>query len=146
MPRYFDLGHYAQHQGIPFTFSSNLVHALHASLKRADWAKHYADVAEMSAGLRARARESGFKLIEADGNISPAVITIALPAELDSAKIGGQLQEAGYLLSYNSEYLRRKNWIQICLMGEIAREKLVSLINTLRRVCFRRKHAEPAAV
>jgi aspartate aminotransferase-like enzyme len=146
LPRYVDLGYYAQHQGIAFTHSSNLVHALHASLKRADWVKHYSDVAEMSAELRAKARDSGFKLIEADGNISPAIITIALPAELDSAKIGGQLQEAGYLLSYNSEYLRRKNWIQICLMGEIAREKLVSLINALRRVCFRHKQAEPAAV
>ena len=100
----------------------------------------------MSAGLRAKARESGFKLIEADGNISPAVITIVLPAELDSTKIGTQMQEAGYLLSYNSEYLRRKNWIQICLMGEIPREKLVSLINTLRRVCHGRKQAEHAAV
>ena len=42
------------------------------------------------------------------------------------------MQEAGFLLSYNSEYLRRQNWIQICLMGEIAREKADALINALR--------------
>jgi hypothetical protein len=47
--------------------------------------------------------------------------------------------EAGYLLSYNSEYLRKKNWIQICLMSETGKEKLVSLLNALNRVCFRSK-------
>ncbi len=54
------------------------------------------------------------------------------------------IQESGYLLSYNSQYLCRKNWIQICLMGECAREKLVSLLNALNRVCFRRRHARVA--
>jgi hypothetical protein len=35
--------------------------------------------------------------------------------------------------------LRSKNWIQICLMGDCAKEKLLALLNTLNRVCFRRK-------
>jgi predicted DNA-binding protein (MmcQ/YjbR family) len=52
-------------------------------------------------------------------------------------KIGGLIQEAGYLLSFNSEYLRRKNWIQICLMGECTQEKVVSLLNALKRICSR---------
>ncbi len=41
--------------------------------------------------------------------------------------MGQQLQKAGYLLSYNSDYLRQRNWIQICLMGEQCPEKLDSL-------------------
>jgi predicted DNA-binding protein (MmcQ/YjbR family) len=41
-------------------------------------------------------------------------------------------------LSYNSGYLRRKNWIQICLMGECPREKIVPVANALNRVCFHR--------
>jgi hypothetical protein len=45
------------------------------------------------------------------------------------------MQEAGYLLSCNSGYLRRKNWIQICLMGECPREKVVPVVNALNRVC-----------
>jgi hypothetical protein len=67
------------------------------------------------------------------------VVTIALPQELNSVKIGEAAQENGYLLSFNSEYLRRQNWIQICLMGECGREKLVSLTNALNRICFRRR-------
>ncbi|MCE9620511.1 MAG: aminotransferase V [Planctomycetes bacterium] len=142
LPRYLDLGHYAQHQGIAFTHSSNLVHALHASLKHTDWEKHFTSVAEVSAALRTSLRGSGFSLIDVDGHYSPAIITIVLPAELDSAIIGGQLMEAGYLLSYNSDYLRRRNWIQIGLMGEIAQGKLASLASTLHRICFTRMHAE----
>jgi aspartate aminotransferase-like enzyme len=134
-----DLAYYAAQQGIPFTFSSNLLHALHAAIKRVPWDKRFAELRELSAWLRPRLRELGFALVGNDAQTSPAVITIALPPELDSSRVGSAIQESGYLLSYKSEYLRRKNWIQICLMGDTAREKLVSLLNALNRVCFRRK-------
>jgi aspartate aminotransferase-like enzyme len=139
LPRYLDLGYYTAQQGIPFTFSSNLLHALRVSIKRVHWEERFAELAELSAWLRPKLREMGFKLVGEDAKTSPAVITIALPEELNSLKIGELIQESGYLLSYNSEYLRRKNWIQICLMGESAKEKLVSLLNALNRVCFRRR-------
>ncbi len=42
LPRYLDLGYYAQQDGIPFTFSSNLLHALHAAIKHVDWDKRFA--------------------------------------------------------------------------------------------------------
>ena len=144
LPRYLDLGYYASHAGIPFTFSSNLLHALHAAVKRVRWEQRFAELVELSAWLRTSLSELGFELIGSGMQTSPAVVTIALPQELNSTKIGTLIQESGYLLSYNSEYLRRKNWIQICLMGECAREKLVSLLNALNRVCFRRRHARVA--
>lgn len=139
LPRYLDLGYYAQQQGIPFTFSSNLLHALRAALRHVDWKKRFADLAELSDWLRASLVEAGFTLVGQDTQTSPAVITIALPAELDSVRIGAAMQEAGYLLSFNSEYLRPRNWIQISLMGECSREKAVSLLNTLNRTCIRRR-------
>ncbi len=141
LPRYLDLSYYAAQQGVPFTFSSNLLHALHAAIKRVPWEKRFAEIRELSAWLRPRLRELGFTLIGTDANTSPAVVTIALPPELDSARIGRLVQESGYLLSYNSEYLRRRNWIQVCLMGECAREKLVAMLNALNRACFRRRGA-----
>jgi len=97
--------------------------------------KRFAEIAGLSAGLRLRLAEMGFDLIGNGAQTSPAVITIALPPEMNSLKIGEAMQEAGYLLSYNSGYLRRKNWIQICLMGECPREKVVSVVNALNRVC-----------
>jgi aspartate aminotransferase-like enzyme len=138
LPRYLDLGLYSQQQGVPFTFSSNLLHALHAAVKNLDWQKRFAETLNLSTFLHGKLRELGFELVGSHTETSPAVITIALPPEMNSLKIGGLVQESGYLLSYNSEYLRRKNWIQICLMGECTREKIVSLLNALKRVCARR--------
>ena len=145
LPRYLDLGYYAKENGIPFTFSSNLLHALHAAVKRVDWERRFAQTAELSAGLRLRLAEMGLELIGNGANTSPAVITIALPPEMNSLKIGEAMQEAGYLLSCNSEYLRRKNWIQICLMGEGLHEKVVPVANALHRVCSRGRPVSTAA-
>jgi len=139
LPRYLDLSNYAAQQGIPFTFSSNVLHALQAALKHAQWDKRFAALKESAPWLRSNLRELGFQLVAADEIASPAILTLALPDSLNSVRIGNLMQEAGYLLSYNSEYLRRKNWIQVCLMSECSREKLVSLLNALNRVCFRNR-------
>jgi aspartate aminotransferase-like enzyme len=138
LPRYLDLGYYSQQQGVPFTFSSNLLHALHAAVKHVDWEKRFAEAVAHSTFLREKLVEFGFTLVGSNTVTSPVVVTIALPPEMNSLKIGGLIQESGYLVSYNSEYLRKKNWMQICLMGECTREKIVSLLNAANRVCFRR--------
>ena len=135
LPRYLDLGGYAEQDGIPFTFSSNLLHALHAAVRGVNWEQRYSDIRETSAGLRAKLLELNFRLVGGATRTSPAVITLALPPELSSVSVGKLMQEAGFLLSYDSEYLRRENWIQICLMGDIQREKTDGLINSLQGVC-----------
>ncbi len=145
LPRYLDLGYFAQQEGIPFTFSSNLLHALHAAVRRLDLEKRLVETAEMSAGLRLRLAETGFTVIGNGARTSPAVITIALPPELNSVRVGEAMHEAGYLLSYNSGYLCRKNWIQICLMGECSREKITPVANALHRVCSRERVASRVA-
>jgi len=145
LPRYLDLGSYAQQGGIPFTFSSNLLHALHAAVRGVKWERRFAEVAETSTWLRTTLLESGFSVVGISTRTSPCVFTIQLPPELDSVKVGNLMQEAGFLLSYNSEYLKSRNWIQICLMGEVAREKVVSLTNVLARVCFRHREVGQAA-
>jgi aspartate aminotransferase-like enzyme len=125
--RYLDLGYYAAQQGIPFTHSSNLIHALQTSLKRTPWPDKYAQIRDTATWLRARLRELGFQIVAPDAHASPAVITLALASELSSKSVGWQLQKAGYLLSYKSDYLLRRNWIQICLMGEWTRDHLAAL-------------------
>ena len=139
LPRYLDLGSYAAQERVPFTFSSNLLHALHAAVRRVRWDERFADLGELSAWLRPRLRELGFDLVGDGATTSPAVVTIALPGALNSVRIGQLMHDAGYLISYNSDYLRQRNWIQVCLIGECAREKVVSLLNALNRVCFRRQ-------
>jgi aspartate aminotransferase-like enzyme len=140
LPRYLDLGWYEEHQGIAFTQSSNLVQALDAAVRQPDWPAKMAAVAAVSVRLRRRLTELGFNLIAQDSVATPGVVTIAVPPNQDSTQMGQQLQKAGYLLSYNSDYLRKQNWIQICLMGEYSPEKLESLTTWLAR----HVQAEPA--
>jgi aspartate aminotransferase-like enzyme len=138
LPRYLDLGLYAQNQGIAFTHSTNLIYALGAAVKKVNWEERFSLLANTSLWLRGRLTELGFNILAGNDEASPAVVSIMLPAELSSSKVGAHLQEAGFLLSYNSEYLRKHNLIQICIMGEFVQERLVSLLNHLNRICFRR--------
>jgi aspartate aminotransferase-like enzyme len=131
LPRYLDLGFYADQEGIPFTHSSNLLAALHTALKHTQWTKRFTRLAELSGWLRSRLREMGYTIIAEKAHTSPAVVTVALPEDLSSKTIGWLLHKAGYLLSYRSEYLLKRNWLQICLMGEFSREKLDALLEVL---------------
>jgi aspartate aminotransferase-like enzyme len=90
-------------------------------------------VAEVSIQLRARLRQLGFRLLATATEAMPGVVTIVLPPEQNSSDFGQKLQKAGFMLSYNSDYLRRRNWIQICLMGEYSKEKIESLLTWLSR-------------
>jgi aspartate aminotransferase-like enzyme len=134
LPRYLDLGYYAAHDGVPFTQSSNLLSALLVALRRFDSALPFAETEEMSAWLRPRLRELGYQILAPDGHASPAVLTLVLPEVVNSQALGDTLQSAGFLLSYQSEYLRHRNWIQICLMGDCSRASLLALLRELRRL------------
>jgi aspartate aminotransferase-like enzyme len=133
LPRYLDLGWYAEHQGIAFTHSSNLVQALNAALRRVDWPQRFSQLAEDSAWLRGRLRELGLSLITPETEAMAGVITVAWPAGQDGMELAQRLEVAGFLVSYNSDYLRQRNWVQICLMGEYSREKLDGLLACLAR-------------
>jgi len=141
LPRYLDLGLYAAQEGIPFTHSSNLLFALQAALKRLKIEERFPNIIELSVQLRERLARLGYNIVASHEHASPAVLTLALPPELSSRTIGWQLQKAGYLLSYRSEYLLKRNWIQICLMGEFSREHLSSLLSILETYRPRRAAA-----
>ena len=135
LPRSLDLGYYAEQAGIPFTTSSNLLYALKTALTRISWPEKFAQIADVSVHLRERLREHGQQIVAPDAHAAPAVVSIALPPEISSKSIGWQLRKAGYLLSYNSSYLLKRNWIQICLMGEWSRENLLELPDVLNGLC-----------
>jgi aspartate aminotransferase-like enzyme len=132
LPRYLDLALYAQSDGIPFTHSSNLLQALAAAVEHRRAARRNADQDGLGSWLRSQLRDMGFELVGSDDHTAPSVITIALPDRIDSAELGERLDAAGYLLSYRSEYLLRRNWIQICLMCDHSPSRLTRLLDLLR--------------
>lgn len=131
LPRYLDLGYYAQKNGLPFTTSSNLLYALLAALKRIQPDERFCRIKRLSGWLRNELRNRGFSIVAPDECASAAVITIALPAHLSSRWVGLRLEEQGYLLSHQSEYLLERNWIQICLMGEYSENTLAPVLGLL---------------
>lgn len=135
LPRYLDLELYEAEGGFPFTQSSNLVRALRAALRAlADRPAQFATTAADAKWLRARLRDAGYAVVAPDQHASPAVTTLALPDSLSAAEVGELLASKGYLVSCNSGYLQRRNWIQVCLMGAYRRDRIAPLVELLKHV------------
>ena len=134
LPRYLDLGLYASREGVPFTFSSNLLHALKTALEQADPSARLARTAAMAQELRRGLAELGLRVVADAAHALAAVITVELPPPLNSSQVGRCLGHAGYLLSYESDYLRQRNWVQVCLMGEHDPAEVGDLLAALRGI------------
>lgn len=135
LPRYLDLGYYAEHQGIPFTHSSNLLRALQVALDYRRKAGSFGKKHQMSEWLRGELLRRGFHIVASRVPTSPAVVTVELEQPGSSERVGRMLEESGFQLSYRSEYLCRRNWIQICLMGECKRRDLNRMLEALTALC-----------
>jgi aspartate aminotransferase-like enzyme/GNAT superfamily N-acetyltransferase len=132
LPRYLDLGSYVDADGVAFTQSSNLVEALRAALATRNWPDRYTRLAEASTWLHHRLRRLGFRVVAPLESAAPGVCTIAL--EPDAAQVGARMEAEGYLLAYQSGYLRTRNWLQISLMGQWSWPALRALPPALHRV------------
>lgn len=116
MPRYIDLRLYLG-STVPFTMSSGLLTALSLSLEALDPDIRYRTVREASDWLCRELRAVGIGPLAADATRFPGAITIPLPPHVDSCALGNALAQKGWLLSYPSNYLIKRNWIQVCLLG-----------------------------
>ncbi|WP_203333713.1 aminotransferase class V-fold PLP-dependent enzyme [Planococcus beigongshangi] len=133
IPRYLDLGQYAVADSIPYTHSSNLVAALHTALNRIDL-----DTRQQTGhAAREMLGNAGFTVL-GDNSYSPGILTIPLPALISSDEIGTQLKEEGIIVSYESDYLLERNWIQFALMGELTLADFGNALAVLRKT-IRRK-------
>ncbi len=131
LPRYLDLEFYAGKNGIPFTGSYNLLNALHRALLNFDLDMKMKEAAANSTLIIHALRTAGFEPVGDAKNIIPSVITLELPASMPSPFIAAQMEKMGIYISYNSEYLRRQNRIQICLMGSVSQRDIAGLLRAL---------------
>ncbi|KIL52890.1 aminotransferase class V-fold PLP-dependent enzyme [Jeotgalibacillus campisalis] len=113
IPRYLDLGLYAENSGIAFTHSSNLILALKEAVNTVD----YRQTQELSYRIRTLFKESTMRTL-GDHSYSPGIITLALPEGISSKRFGDACKMRGVLLSYESNYLLERNWVQLALMGD----------------------------
>ncbi len=127
LPRYLDLGFYAEKNGIPFTLSSNSLYALSAALEHQDWGQRYKHITAWSTQIRRDLQKSGLPILVSEAYASSAVITVPLPASMSSLEVGTMLEDNDILISYRSEFLLKKNWVQLCMMSEIEQDPQVML-------------------
>jgi aspartate aminotransferase-like enzyme len=139
LPRYMDLALYNEGAGVPFTQSSHLIWALQVSLGRYASDQVFSRVATASLRLRDQLKGLSLELLGERQATNPAVMTIALPAGLNSRTVGDELMRRGIRLSYESDYLLRRNWIQICLMGDFDPTHLPRLAKELAAAVGRDK-------
>ena len=123
LPRAIDLASFAPAEGVPYTQSSNLLAALEAALD-IDWAARWRAVRSADPQLRGALGCSAappsvmpWRALVPPDQAMPGILTLALAPHLQAARIGAQLERAGYKLAWQSGYLQQRNWLQICLMG-----------------------------
>jgi aspartate aminotransferase-like enzyme len=142
LPRYLDLASYEDNAGVPFTQSSNLLAALDASLQNTDWPLRWRRIRDADAALQDGLQDAGFQIVGSRERM-PGIVTLAIPTEISASLLAKSMTRFGYLLAGHSNYLRERNWLQICLMGQWQDDLLEVLPKQLARQV---KLAEPLKV
>jgi aspartate aminotransferase-like enzyme/GNAT superfamily N-acetyltransferase len=131
IPSYMDLGHWIKQGGVGATHSSNLSAALTATLAEKDYAERFEIIAARDAYLRAALKGGRFDILTHGPGACPAVLTLIPHSGPNAWETGLALEEEGFVLSYRSNYLRERDWLQISLMAAPSEETLDSLIRAL---------------
>lgn len=132
LPRYLDLGIYAEAGGIPYTQSSNLLSALDVALQKFEQPEEvFATIVNRSYKVRGGAEQAGLTVLAAQQYASPAILTIVLPAGLSAGQLGDNLFLNGFNVHYESSYLRERNWLQISCMNDVADNELDVMLDLL---------------
>jgi aspartate aminotransferase-like enzyme len=127
IPRYLDLASYEAANGVPFTHSSNQVAALDAALSGVDWPRKFARVITQSRALRTGLARAGLACVTHDRNECPGILTVVAPHDVATGDIARMLERHGVEVAWKSDYLRQRNWLQVCLMGDIDPDAVESL-------------------
>ncbi|WP_100012368.1 aminotransferase class V-fold PLP-dependent enzyme [Lentibacillus sediminis] len=125
LPSSLDVGVYQKTGSVPFTHSSNGLSALKTALDNPCSFK-----GELAESVCQALADAGMDVLRGKG-YSPGVISVQLPAHVSSREFGDQLKSSGVFVSYESDYLVKRNWFQVALMGEQERKKVMKSIRII---------------
>ncbi|SDN95262.1 aminotransferase class V-fold PLP-dependent enzyme [Bacillus sp. OK048] len=132
LPKYLDLGTYMRKKSIPFSQSSNLLEALLSALEDINMGT-FEKVVKTHSFLKDQFKQFGFTIVSEEHS-SPIILTIEVPNSVSSAVVGDILYNHGYQLHYESDYLQRRNWLQIACIDNYETKDLEKMANLLNRV------------
>lgn len=137
VPRYLDLAAYEAADGVPYTQSSNLLAALDCALAATHWDEKFRRIAATDRRLRTQLQACGLPPLVSGVDATPGIITLAMPPGCDATRIARALLQDGIAVAHESAYLRQRNWLQVCLMGEFDAALLERLPDLLASHAFR---------
>jgi aspartate aminotransferase-like enzyme len=118
IPTYLDLRYYSLKQKVPFTISSNLVKALSIGCKLKLHQNYYELLRIYSYKLH-----TIFKEYDVMPYNNYHVFTL-VPQKHNASFLAQQFEKEGIYTSYQSEYLVKRNWLQLALFSQYSEEDL----------------------
>jgi aspartate aminotransferase-like enzyme len=132
VPRYLDLGSYAEAEGIPYTQSSNSLSALDAALRKFEHPEEvYRQIVKRAQNVRKVVEQVGFTIVAPEKYSAPTISTLTMPEGFSAMQLGDNLFLNGFNVHYESVYLRERNWLQISCMNDVAEKELDRMLQLL---------------
>jgi len=140
IPVYLDLGYYMANNGIPFTISSNLILALNRAVDYTLSEEHIKTIGYLSNRLLdGLGKISDIEILNSSYKVLSHIITIIPQHGISSEELGNAIWQKGVETSFNSGYLKSRNYLQIAIMGIHKEEEIEQLLNALSTELLRLK-------
>ncbi len=133
IPSYLNLYTYVEKSAIPFSGSSNLIHALYCSLDSLDWKARMENIKGSYVYLKEKFKGTSISLKE-NSEPSGVILNLYLPETISSIIVGDKMEQHGYQLHYRSNYLHEHNTIQVSLMSEGCLNSIDDMVQDLLEV------------
>ena len=132
LPATFDIVQAIGQREPMFTVPSPQLMALHAALEeryadQGEVERRFAHYARLGERVREELRVRGFRLVAEESAGAPPISSFAVP----SAAAMRACYDAGFRIAYESEYLRRRGWAQISVMGDLDEETVMPVFDLL---------------
>ena len=117
LPKYLDLGYYYTKDKIPFTFSYNLLFALHEELKRTSLEDRFKEVADIHQSFLPVIESCALSLLGQESKRVNFIYTLVFNTPGESIRFGDFCTQHHIGVHYQNDYLKARNWVQIVFMG-----------------------------
>lgn len=131
IPGYLDLGWYIECDGVPFTHSSNLISALHQALEAYEEDQPFERIGRQYLYTREFLESHRISVLSKLEHSCPTIMTIPFPTKIPSTFIGEDMEMNGYLLHYESAYLKHNNWVQISPINRTEEKETQRMLSQL---------------
>jgi aspartate aminotransferase-like enzyme len=137
IPTYLDLRAAMAARGPRFTVSSPLLAAVERALEPYDspreCAERFAHYAGLGRTVRSSLRALGLRPVAEEEWAAPVVTSFTSPPGWTAQEFAATCRALGYEIAFASAYLRRRGWLQIATMGDLAEDELRPLFAGLGR-------------